>query len=262
MTVCKYKLLYYVCTVAHACLIVMPATVPQLILRSVSSFSGSAMALRCPDAIPSSSHSLSHVLSIHTGFPFPVAFSLSLSLFLSLVPRPSSLVNRLVFASSRLLFSLSLSRSSSLVNRQSSIVLSRPRFFSSCIISSRLLFPLSLYLSLSLSLSLLSPLSLSFSLSFSLSLSAPFAHLSYQERTGAPRQTLVLEVGTVGGACWHKSPPTGSGVLGFGLRASTSASSFPLPLIDADTSYRTECHVMSYRPIRSVCIDERQKLPG
>ena len=239
----------------------MPATVPQLILRSASSFSGSAMALRCLDAIPSSSHSLSHVLSIHTGFPFPVAFSLSLSLSLSLVPRPSSLVNRLVFASSRLLFSLSLSRSSSLVNRQSSIVLSRPRFFSSCIISSRLLFPLSLYLSLSFSS--LPPLSLSFSLSFSLSLSTPFAHLSYQERTGAPRQTLVVEVGVFGGACWHESPPpTGSGVLGFGIRASTSASSFPLPLIDADTSYRTECHVMSYRPIRSVCINERQKLPG
>ena len=136
MTVCKYKLLYYVCTVAHACLIVMPATAPQLILRSVSSFSGSAMALRCPDAIPSSSHSLSHVLSIHPGFPFPVAFSLSLSLSF-LVPRHSSLVHRLVFASSRLLFSLSLSlvpRPSSIVHRQSFCLV----LVSSRLVSSRL----------------------------------------------------------------------------------------------------------------------------
>ena len=120
MTVCKYKLLYYVCTVAHACLIVMPATAPQLILRSVSSFSGSAMALRCPDAIPSSSHSLSHVLSIHPGFPFPVAFSLSLSL-----SRSSSLVTRLlsiVSCSPRLVCSSPSLSLSFLVPRQSSIV--------------------------------------------------------------------------------------------------------------------------------------------
>ena len=205
----------------------------------------------------------------HTSCPFtPVFLFLSLSLSLSLsfslsflVPRHLSIVScshRLVCSSP----SLSLvPRPSSIVNRQSFCLV----LVSSRLVSSRLVCSspsLSISLSLSLSFSSLPPLSLSFSLSFSLSLSTPFAHLSYQERTGAPRQTLVLEVGTVGGACWHKSPPTGSGVLGFGIRASTSASSFPLPLIDADTSYRTECHVMSYRPIRSVCIDERQKLPG
>ena len=161
MTVCKYKLLYYVCTVAHACLIVMPATVPQLILRSVSSFSGSAMALRCPDAIPSSSHSLSHVLSIHTGFPFPVAFSLSLSLSLS---RSSSLVtcqsSRVRIVSFALLPLSLVPRPSSIVNRQSFCLV----LVSSRLVSSRLVCSSpSLSISLSLSFSSLPPLSLFFS---------------------------------------------------------------------------------------------------
>ena len=110
----------------------------------------------------------------HTSCPFTPVFlflslslSLSLSLFLSLVPRPSSLVNRLVFASSRLLFSLSLSlvpRPSSIVNRQSFCLV----LVSSRLVSSRLVCS-SPSLSISLSLSLLSPLSLSLFFSFFLS---------------------------------------------------------------------------------------------